>query len=37
MVGQAAHETGVPLATLPETCPWSLAQLQHEDFWPEER
>jgi Domain of unknown function DUF29 len=34
---QAAHETGLPLATFPETCPWSLEQLQHEDFWPEER
>jgi Domain of unknown function DUF29 len=33
----AAEETGLPLATFPETCPWSLEQLQHEDFWPAER
>jgi Domain of unknown function DUF29 len=33
----AAEETGLPLATFPETCPWTLAQLQDEDFWPEAR
>jgi hypothetical protein len=32
----AAEETGLPLATFPETCPWPVAQLLEEDFWPEE-
>jgi Domain of unknown function DUF29 len=32
----AARETGLPLATFPESCPWSLEQLLDEDFWPEE-
>lgn len=31
----AARETGLPLATFPETCPWGLDQLLDEDFWPE--
>lgn len=31
----AAEETEKPLTTFPETCPWSLAQLQDLDFWPE--
>jgi uncharacterized protein DUF29 len=31
----AADETGLPLATFPETCPWPLAQVLDEDFWPE--
>jgi hypothetical protein len=31
----AADETGLPLATFPEACPWSLAQVLDEDFWPE--
>lgn len=31
----AADETGLPLATFPETCPWALAQVLDEDFWPE--
>jgi Domain of unknown function DUF29 len=30
-----ADETGIPLATFPETCPWSLKQLQDEVFLPE--
>jgi hypothetical protein len=30
----AALETGLPLATFPENCPWSLEQLLDEDFWP---
>jgi uncharacterized protein YbaP (TraB family) len=30
-----AEETGLPLATFPETCPWGLAQVLDEDFWPE--
>jgi hypothetical protein len=33
---QSAIQTGLPLATLPETCPWSSAQLLDEDFWPED-
>jgi hypothetical protein len=31
----AADETGLPLATFPEACPWPLAQVLDEDFWPE--
>jgi hypothetical protein len=30
----AAKESGLPLATLPETCPWGLDQLLDEDYWP---
>jgi hypothetical protein len=30
----AMDETGFPLAILPEACPWSLGQLQDEDFLP---
>jgi hypothetical protein len=30
-----AKETGLLLATFPEACPWSLAQVLAEDFWPE--
>jgi hypothetical protein len=33
---RAAQETGLPLATFPETCPWSLAQVLDADFLPEE-
>jgi Domain of unknown function DUF29 len=32
---QAAEDIGLPLATFPETCPWDLAQVLDEDFWPE--
>jgi hypothetical protein len=32
----AAQDTGLPLATFPATCPWSLEQLLDEDFWPDE-
>ena len=32
----AAQETGLPLATFPETCPWSLAQVLDADCLPEE-
>ena len=32
---KAHRETGLPLATFPETCPWRLEQLLDEDFWPE--
>jgi hypothetical protein len=31
----AAGETGLPLTTFPEACPWALAQVLDEDFWPE--
>jgi hypothetical protein len=32
---QAAKDTGLPLATFPETCPWNVEQLLDEDFWPD--
>jgi Domain of unknown function DUF29 len=32
---EAAKDTGLPLATFPEACPWPLAQVLDEDFWPE--
>lgn len=31
----AARETRLPLGTFPETCPWTVEQILHEDFWPE--
>jgi hypothetical protein len=31
---QAHEQTGLPLATFPETCPWGLDQTLDEDFWP---
>jgi hypothetical protein len=31
----AAAETGLPLATFPEACPWTIAEVLDEDFWPE--
>ena len=31
----AARETRLPLPTFPVTCPWPLAQVLDEDFWPE--
>lgn len=31
----AADDTGFPLATFPESCPWTLEQILDEDFWPE--
>jgi Domain of unknown function DUF29 len=31
----AVDETGLPLATFPEVCPWTIAQVLDEDFWPE--
>jgi hypothetical protein len=33
----AEAETGLPRATFPEACPWTLEQVLDEDFWPEER
>jgi hypothetical protein len=32
----AQKQTGLPLATFPERCPWNLGQLLDEDFLPEE-
>jgi hypothetical protein len=32
---QAALAMDRPLATFPETCPWTVAQVLDEDFWPE--
>jgi hypothetical protein len=31
----ATADTGLPLATFPEACPWAVAQVLDEDFWPE--
>jgi len=31
----AAIDTELPLATFPEACPWTIAQVLDEDFWPE--
>jgi Domain of unknown function DUF29 len=31
----AAEETDLPLATFPEVCPWPVAQVLDEHFWPE--
>jgi predicted nucleic acid-binding Zn-ribbon protein len=33
---EAAKDTGLPLATFPEACPWSVDQVLDEDFWPAE-
>jgi hypothetical protein len=33
--GDAPDETGLPLDTFPEACPWPLAQVLDLDFWPE--
>jgi hypothetical protein len=30
----AARETGLPLTTFPEACPWPIVQVLNEDFWP---
>jgi hypothetical protein len=32
----AADETALPLTTFPEACPWPVARVLDEDFWPEE-
>ena len=32
---EASRQTGLPLAILPETCPWSVAQVLEADFWPD--
>ncbi|MBM3224437.1 MAG: DUF29 domain-containing protein [Candidatus Tectomicrobia bacterium] len=31
----AHDETGLPLATFPETCPWTVMQILTDDFWPD--
>jgi Domain of unknown function DUF29 len=31
----AAKDTGLPPATFPETCPWTVEQVLDADFWPE--
>jgi Domain of unknown function DUF29 len=31
---EAAKDTGRPLATFPDPCPWTVAQVLDEDFWP---
>lgn len=31
----AAHETQMPLATFPETCRFTIEQVEDETFWPE--
>ena len=33
----AAEETGLPLTTFPEQCPWPLESVLDEDWWPEDR
>jgi hypothetical protein len=32
----ARTDTGFPLATFPETCPWALADVLTDDWWPPE-
>ena len=31
---QAAEKTNLPLSTFPETCPFTLEQVEDPDFWP---
>jgi hypothetical protein len=31
---KASAQTGLPLATFPENCPWTAAQVLDADFWP---
>lgn len=33
---EAERETGLPLRTFPEICPWSFEQMMASDFWPHE-
>jgi hypothetical protein len=35
--GDAAIDTGLPLATFPEACPWPVERVLEEDFWPAEQ
>jgi hypothetical protein len=32
---EAQRETGLPLATFPERCPWTAVQVLEDDCWPE--
>ena len=32
---EASDETGLPLATFPETCPWTAEQVLDAEFWPD--
>lgn len=32
---EAGRQTGLPLMTFPEACPWSLEQILAHDFFPE--
>ena len=32
---EASRQTGLPLATFPETCPWTVEQALDADFWPD--
>lgn len=32
----ASDETGLPLATFPVPCPWSVDEVLNEEYWPEE-
>jgi hypothetical protein len=32
---EAASETELPLATFPDTCPFSIAEILDDEFWPE--
>jgi uncharacterized protein DUF29 len=31
----AADETGLPLATFPEVCPWSIEEVLDQTYWPD--
>jgi len=31
---KAESETGLPIATFPEACPWTFEQAMDSDFWP---
>lgn len=32
----ASQQTGLPLETFPETCPWTADQILDDTFWPED-
>ena len=32
---KASHDTGLPLETFPEACPWTAEQVLDDDFWPQ--
>jgi Domain of unknown function DUF29 len=34
---QAHEQTGLPLATFPEGCPWAVTQVLDEYYWPEDQ